>query len=204
VACRRDRASASDFGHPVQGQTLVLDPLVFLGRKRPTLDAAIVDFVVFAIADCALGNGRSKLGSFFKSKKCSSPSQGALQVSPKKYFAGRCARSVLPQCRASHGRASESRSGIWQVASTSASTKVNGFIGGPRWPLGAILGRAVAARKASIVCICSALCPVLLCGGGEWNMFRVARPKEGRGPHVVSWVAANLQGKTRGARTDQL
>src|SRR5262245_412270 len=49
------RASASDLGHPAQGQTLVLDPLVFLGRKRPALDAAIVDFVVIAIADCAFG-----------------------------------------------------------------------------------------------------------------------------------------------------
>jgi hypothetical protein len=39
----------------MSGQTLVLDPLVFLGRKRPALDAAIVDFVVFAIADCAFG-----------------------------------------------------------------------------------------------------------------------------------------------------
>jgi hypothetical protein len=45
----------TDFGHPAQGQTLVLDPLVFLGRKLPALDAAIVDFVVFAIADCAFG-----------------------------------------------------------------------------------------------------------------------------------------------------
>jgi hypothetical protein len=43
------------FGHAAQGQALVLDPLVFLGRKRPALDAAIVDFVVFAIADCAFG-----------------------------------------------------------------------------------------------------------------------------------------------------
>jgi hypothetical protein len=102
----------------------------------------------------------------------------------------------MPQCRASHGRASESRSGIWQVANTNTSRKVNGFIGALLALVGPRVGHDVAARKASIVCIC---CPGAC--GGEWKMFRVARPKEGRGPHVVSWVAANLQGKTRGART---